>query len=377
MSVQNSAEWQDLFVAGDQSSSKATINVSMILRSGQPLLILPADSKTASRALALYSAQTPKARLAKSLLALALKWNLPLRLPHRAVTVSLEEPFARFLAQFVGGRGLPRLAILSGNPKADGRRFVILVFNEKHEPAAVVKAGIGESAIRLVEDEASFLASVPRSTQGAPRLRETFRSPRVHALALDFLPGRSPDKKDEAGIEPLLTSWIDPNRITTIRELPAWQRLAGKSGPESPGWKEWGRLAETSCHPVIYHGDFAPWNIKTSNGVWQVLDWERGELTGVPGWDWFHYVIQGAVLIRREPVDALVERVERMLGSESFKRYVALAKINGMEQSLVLAYLNYSMQILRQTEELPRIQSLLKHLSEKWSDGEDYRLRRG
>ena len=122
-------------------------------------------------------------------------------------------------------------------------------------------------------------------------------------------------------------------------------------------------------HPVIYHGDFAPWNIKVSHGSWHALDWERGELSGIPGWDWFHYVIQSAVLIKREPVDQLVARVERMLASQNFMRYADRAKITGTERMLLLAYLNYSVQILKQTEELPRVQSLLSSLSANWAKG--------
>ena len=367
MSGQHPAAWQDLFIAGDQSSPKTTIKVRIIQRSGQPFLVLPAHDGLAAKALALYPAQTLPARLAKFALALAFNLKLPLASTGLSLPINLEQPFAAFLTQTAGTRGFPRFAILTGNSRAEGRRFVILLFNENNQPIAAVKAGIGESAIRLIEQEVSFLTAVPGSIPGTPRLRSTFRSPLLHALALDYFPGQSPAPDDVAGVESLLSSWIDAVRMIPISKIPAWQRLAACVDPDSTAW---GQLKGIVCRPVIYHGDFAPWNIKVSRGSWQALDWERGELIGIPGWDWFHYVIQSAVLIKREPVDRLAARVERLLASDCFTRYAARAKIAGSERLLVLAYLNYGIQILKQTEGLSRVQSLLNNLSAIWQKGE-------
>lgn len=363
MSGQNPAVWQDLFFANDHSAPRTLIKVRIIQRSGQPFLILPAHSHLASQAFALYPAQTFLARLARFSLGLALSLKLPAAGPAFSLHINCEEPFATFLTQVAGGPPFPRFAILTGNPKAEGRRFVILLFNANNQPVAVIKAGIGDSAIRLIEQEASFLTSVPPNTPGTPRLCSAFRSSRLHALALDFFPGHSPRPNEIFRLESLLTSWIDSTRMVPIIQLPAWQRLAGWLDARSPAWQQ---LNDAVCHPVIYHGDFTPWNVKVIRGSWQALDWERGELAGIPGWDWFHYVIQSAVLINREPVERLVIRVEHMLASESFTRYAAGAGITGMEQLLVLGYLYYSVHILKQTEELSRIQTLLERLSAIW-----------
>jgi hypothetical protein len=363
MSVPEPAAWQELFVPGDLSNPGAVIHVSLIQRAGRPFLVLPADAATAARALVLYAAQTPRARLAKSLLTLALRLKLPLGLPALAVPVEHDEPFAAFLTRNAGGHAFPRFAILLGNPLADGPRFIFLLFNERNEPVAVVKAGMGASAVALIEHEAKFLAAVPPHTRGVPRLRATLRTERVHALALDFIPGDSADPDAEAEVEKLLTSWVDTTRTVKISELPAWQRLTAACGASSPGEKTWSELANVECHPALYHGDFAPWNLKAAPDGWRALDWERGEPAGVPGWDWFHFVIQHAVLVRRESPAALAARVERLLASPGFVRYAARAKIAGHERPLVLAYLNYSLQILKQTEQLPRVQALLEHLA--------------
>lgn len=50
-----------------------------------------------------------------------------------------------------------------------------------------------------------------------------------------------------------------------------------------------------------------------------VLDWERGELAGIPAWDWFHFVLQPAILVAREDTAALVRRLEGLLASADFQ----------------------------------------------------------
>lgn len=369
MPDQSPASWQDLFVVGEPSGPRESFKVRVVRRSGRPFLILPENASAAVQGLALYAAQSRRARLAKSLLAAVLKLRLPAGLPVQSVTVDPREPFAAFLGQTAGGRHFPRLAILCGNPRAAGRRFIILLFDQTNRPAAVVKAGVGESAARLIDSEASFLNSVRRDLPGVPRLRSTFQSARIRAFALDFFPGRSPGPGDDAGLESLLSSWIDASRTVRLVELPPWQRLAASMGPNAPAWMSSPQLQKAICRPVLFHGDFAPWNVKISGNTWHVLDWEQGEELGVPGWDWLHYVIRGAVLVWREPVAELGARVERLLASERFARYAAQAGISGIEQLLALAYLNYSIRILRQTEELARVESLLKWLLIKWGRG--------
>src|SRR5262249_49195183 len=117
-------------------------------------------------------------------------------------------------------------------------------------------------------------------------------------------------------------------------------------------------------HPTIQHGDFAPWNIKISpQGIWTVLDWERGELEGIPGWDWFHYIIQPAILVEHVSTSGLVQRIENHLTTDSFKHYAADAGIHGLERLLLLAYLLYMVQVIQPSEGLAETRELLDALA--------------
>jgi len=240
------------------------------------------------------------------------------------------------------------------------------LFDEAGRPVTVVKAGADEEARRLVAHEADFLESWPEDIPGAPRLVERFDYSHVRALAVDFVPGLPPKSEEYTGLEKTLSPWVNTRRKVKFAELPGWQRLCADAGVHFAGWNFWSELDKAECHPAIYHGDFAPWNIKVIADGWLALDWERGETEGVPGWDWFHFVIQHALLVRRESVERLEARVSRALGSEEFTRYAILARIKGVERQLFVAYLNYTLQVLKQTEELPRLQSLLNRLAQKW-----------
>ena len=256
------------------------------------------------------------------------------------------------------------MGILAGNPGSEGQRFLLLVFDASQRPVAVVKAGLSEQAKALIEKEESFLAAVPANTMAVPRLRATFESPRLRALALDFFAGDSPRPQHEAALPPLLESWIDPNRTIAVSDTPDWARLEKACSGNNLFPAIAAQLRGRTVQSAIHHGDFAPWNIKVSPaGAWTVLDWERGELTGIPGWDWFHYVIQSAILVGHLPTSALVQRVESLLNSAAFRQYAARAGIAGCERELVLAYLLHVVEVIKPSEGLAPTRELLHALS--------------
>jgi hypothetical protein len=283
-----------------------------------------------------------------------------------------EDPFVEFLSSLTGAAParVPELGILAGNPASAGRRFVVVVFDAGQRPAGVVKAGLSGPARALIQKEQSFLEAVS-GAPGVPRLRGTFQSSRLQALALDYFAGDSPRPRHDAALPALLWSWVDVKRTVTLSETPEWRRLEAAAAA-SPSWPALARrLRARALHPVLAHGDLAPWNIKLSpQGAWTVLDWERGEQTGIAGWDWFHYIIQRAILVERRPLARLVGRVEELLSSEPFRRYAAQAGIAGFERELVLAYLLYSAEVVKPAEGLGQTRELLNAVMDKGGLGQ-------
>ncbi len=358
--------WEALFTPPAGPGQGVRVGMRLLKKGGQPFLLLPGQPRCAAATLDLYPAQTGRARAARTLFRCLLRASLPLGTEPVALAVALEDPFVGFLSSLAGTptQGLPALGILAGNPRSPGQRFLLLVFDAGHKPVAVVKAGLSERAKVLIEQEERFLAAVPGQMQAVPRLRATFESPRLRALALDFFPGDSPRPRHEGALPALLASWVDPKRTIVLFDTPDWKRLQEAASANRLFPVVAGRLRGRTIQPAIYHGDLAPWNIKVSpTGAWTVLDWERGEPTGIPGWDWFHYVIQSGILVGRRSAPVLVQRVESLLRSDAFQQYAARAGILGCERDLVLAYLLHVVEVLKPSEGLAASRELLNALS--------------
>ncbi|MEK7706668.1 MAG: hypothetical protein AAB380_01570, partial [Verrucomicrobiota bacterium] len=226
MITQPAGDWRELFAPCVAGGAQVTIELNVVRRGGQLFLLLPAETRLAAKALALYPAQTAKARAAKLLFNFALCVGLKPRLEKISLPLAEDDPFARFLAQTAKlPEGiLPRFAILAGNPRAEGRRFVFLLFNAGGEPVAVVKAGHSDAARRLLAHEENFLQAAPTQLRGLPKLRATYYSQRAQAFALDFLCGHPPHLDDTKPLAELLTSWVTVSGLVAMKNLGVWQR---------------------------------------------------------------------------------------------------------------------------------------------------------
>ena len=359
--------WEDLLVC--EGAAGIRIKARVLRKQGRPFLLLPLQSRAAIASLDLYPAQTPRARLAMSLWRRLLQASVPLGMQKVSFVVQRDDPFIRFLAAQSGTKtdGPPTLGALAGNPASDGQRFLLLVFDDAQKPVAVVKTGMTDRAKDLVAKEQSVLKKIGGKAKGVPRLRGEFRTERLCALAIDFVAGDSPQGYAETTVSSLLTSWVDSTQSVPLSQTQDWLRLAAavQAGGAASNFVQ--QLRDRVVHPVLQHGDFAPWNIKVSpTGDWTVLDWERGELVGIPGWDWFHYLIQPAILVDALPTTELIQMIERLLASPAFKRYAALTSLTGSEQQLVLAYLHHAASVIKPSEGLLATRELLNALGSRW-----------
>jgi hypothetical protein len=338
----------------------------LVLKRGRPFLLLPEQKSAAVDALNLYPAQSRKAQAAQTLLRWLLKSSLPYSGERLSLAISPDDPFAEFLVSMAGLEkgGVPVFAILAGNPASEGQRFLALVFDEGQRPVAVVKVGLSEAAQELIAREASFLSAVSGKANGLPKLRGRCDTPQWRALALDFYEGKPPPMRlDRAGVA-LLTSWADTREKLPLSQTATWGRIQSAVGRKGAWERVSASLHERVVPKTLQHGDFAPWNIKVSPaGTWTVLDWERGEEAGMPGWDWFHYVIQPAILVGRLATADLVRLVDGLLQSEAFKSYAALTGIAGCEPELVIAYLWYVTEVIKPSEGLGEARELLRTLT--------------
>lgn len=361
--------WQLLFAPDASSGPPVTVAMLLLSKRGQPLLLLPRTPRPARIGLELYPAQTMRSRLVRWLAAWALQARLPVGIAPVEVNLAPEDVFVRWLADRarVAFGGIPHFAVLAGNPNSPGQRFILLLFDPTGYPVAIVKVGVSEAARKLIEQERQFLESTPTGTPAIPRLRGTFAGKKQQAIALEFLPGRSPRASDEHLLPTVLGNWLRPQQPMGTTDTRFWHELSAASA-EHPIFKALAvALRNQSSSGAIVHGDFAPWNVRVSpSGDWMALDWERGNLNGPPAWDWFHYVIQKGILVQRQPVTSLALAIEGMLASKEFKKYAQVAGIIGHERALVLFYLVYQAEVIRPAEGLAKTRDLLNHLAAHW-----------
>jgi Phosphotransferase enzyme family len=359
--------WRDLF--GTHEGQGLIVEMRLLRKRGRPFLAWPGDPRMALPVLGLYPAQTLKARLAKKMLTWLVRARVPAVTEGLSLTVYRTDPFVEFLLSLSGPPAASGLGfgLLAGNPASSGQRFVVLLFDPGFQPIAVVKAGLTEAARDLIQREESFLAAVGGRRPGIPRLRGVFSSPRVRALALDFARGQAPRPWNAKALPAVLWRWVDAAREVLLSELPDWRRLHQAAAASAPWPAVGGSLGHRKVHPVIGHGDFAPWNIKVSpQGIWTALDWERGEELAIPGWDWLHYIIQPAILVEHLRIPELVARIEALLVSTAFKRYAGYTGIAGIERELALAYLLHSIRVIQPSEGLAETRELGAILAERW-----------
>jgi hypothetical protein len=356
--------WQRLFAVPKPGEKSRTVRMRVLRRNGQMFLCLPRGNKLAAQSLDLYAAQTAKARRAKAFLGAALRIGFAPGLETVIVCISTEDSFYKYLQQ-VASADEPSFAILCGNPNTPGQRFIFLLFDARGRPAAVVKAGVTAEAIGLIEREESFLNKVPRGLSGIPSLISSFTSANVRALATDFFPGKSPDARDWKMASRLLNDWVNSTRTVAVYEMSIWGRLVNSAGASlSPAARE---LGAALVSPTVLHGDFAPWNIKVRQGNWIAVDWERGELIGMPLWDWLHFTIQPMILVEKAAPAAILLKLAEFFQSAEFGHYARQARIKDVQWQLTHAYLDYCLYVLKQSEGLEQVRDLAEHLRSLFS----------
>lgn len=361
---------QDLFACAPHLGDAQQLKMRVLSKAGTALMFLPVEPGMAAAALTLYPAQRRPARCARTLLGWALNARLPLPLRETSLTIHPRDPFAQFLSTVAGSEPgqLPPLAILAGNPNAPGRRHTILVFGADKAPRAVVKAGCTEPARQLIGREQSLLVCLPEHVTHAPKVSHSFSSPQVAAFATDFFAGHSPRRQDRPRIAAMLNEWLDTTRTVRVEETEPWQQLQRACKSHGLFAQLAKKLQAAAIHPALWHGDLAPWNIRVSpaGDSMVVLDWERGQRTGLPGWDWFHYVLQPAILVGRQSAPALCRVAQQLLATDSFVAYAQRAGMAGLERELLLAYLLYGVEVLQPGQGGEPTRRLLLALSQRW-----------
>ncbi len=322
-----SASWAKL-VSGDSADVTEKRFFYLLRREGHELLAVPLSSPSSPEALALYLPQTTKARLAKLLFQLTLSSPLAGLLPALEVSLGRTE-FADFLRSLSGGR-IPQFAVLSGNPAEPGRRFIFGLLDPERKCRTIVKCATDDVGGRLIEAEAAALQTLKGKFPAIPELRAKLATTACRAFAMDFIaePSRLLTRVERIA---LAKQWIWPGAAVPLGSLAPWEAIA------HPRLDTDGAMVRS----VVFHGDFAPWNIRRSGNQWMVIDWEKASPHGPPLWDLLHYEVHEEILVNRSTTEKVRERIQSLLQHPNLQNYLANCGVNQHSELLLQGYLSH------------------------------------
>lgn len=359
---------ETLFASAGQPRQPVQFNWRLIRRKRQPFLLLPTTMTNVRVGLELYSAQRRRAKIWRAVLPLLFKTPAASLFERVHFEADASSEIMQFLAR---QSGVPANRMRASAIKFGGvpqrSRLVLLLCDETQRPVSVIKVGLNSAGRAATDQEADLLEKLPPGTLGCIHIAGRLNTPALSAFATAYFPGASP--YDDAGMEHLFQAWLNPGSFMPLASLQSWRELAAEAAEADPGaWQVLGAaLAGKTVRTTLQHGDFAPWNIRAINAQnLQVYDWERGQLQGIPGWDWFHFVVQTAILARRLSVQRVAAEVEQLLHSDRFKKYAVEAGISDFVQPLLLAYLLHQKRVVKPLEGGKRTAELFELLSARW-----------
>jgi hypothetical protein len=333
---------ETLFHSEKPSGKRLTFNWRLVTRQGRPLLLLPEDGMDLRMGLELYSAQRPLAKIWRAALPKIIRSPAASMFHRISFEVDANSEFVRFLSEQSGVsvEQLRAPAIKFGGLGEKKTRLALLLCDQTNRPTKVVKVGLNAEGRAATEREADVLAQLPAEVIGCIRMSGRQATEKWSAFATPFFPGDSPE--NDVGMEIVFHSWLKLGEATAIGEFDSWRELEKKVPVEQAEKLRalTDVLGSKKIRSTLYHGDFTPWNLRAINAMnLQAYDWEVGYLRGIPGWDWFHFIVQTSILVKRHSPERVAAELEQVIQSPRFFKYAQAAGIEKIIEPLLLAYL--------------------------------------
>ncbi len=334
------------------------------LKDGRGYLI-PLESRLAAvKSLDLYNAKPLKARLAKKLLALALRlgvggYCLPqvnlVKNGRSSESEADDATLVEYLKHMLGRNNLVT-AISLGTPSYH-RKPVLLALSADGAPLAYVKVGSTDITNALVQHEAEtlqYLATGSFNSFTSPRvLHAGWWNGRYVCVQSVLTEGRAQPVSERLARRhvDIAQEFATTNLYwSSLQESNFWRQLLQQAGlvagvayrdPLSRGIHRVEQRLDGVDLPFHFgHGDFAPWNMKAFKDKIVVFDWERASKEALPGWDLFHFMFEIMRVQGRDPWDMC----RAFFGDEGFRSgadeyFCPLSLGVGIQCSLLQLYL--------------------------------------
>jgi len=330
----------------------------------RPRVLVPlASRRAAAEAVRQYSdGMTQRARLAKAAVGLGLRSGaLQWWLRRRGLVLRAAGPLTGTLlgdhVSAVLGRSDLAAAIVLGSVRPN-RKPVVQLIGRDGQPVGYMKVGWNDLTRRLVRCEADTLrrlAAAGPATFTVPDLLHQGCWQGLDITISSALPHRLWRRGRRYAIPPLAVSReiaaMGGVEVAALRASPWWadlrrrlapvQQAVGVSGPRQGAGvldATLERLEEQAANPLAFatwHGDWGPWNLRSTPERLLVWDWERCA-DGVPlGFDLLHFGFQTALQgLGQPPVTAAATGRDR-----AAPLLAELGQRAGMEELLLTLYL--------------------------------------
>lgn len=319
---------------------------------GSPYLLLPrANRKLMLGALSMYF----PSRLTGKMYRQYLTWSVPLRgrLSMIETLPGLGEsyPHVDALMHRFPGLSADHCGVLVGLPGVRSK-LTLRLMDAGGVVHAYARIAYGKEAIDVVRREAVSLttASALLPTGTYPKLLwdAEYREPEAYCLVESAGPEQPPPPVLSRAHFSALAALKMPS---CIEWPPLLAGLTGRmldtvgSGPHLPLCRRVAAHFAASpfvrCSACLEHGDFAPWNIRTSaSGDLFLLDWEHSRQEGLPWMDAMHFAFQMAVLVRRNSPEQVARALTEVLDSPYAHDYRAsFPELDLGSKTLAIVYL--------------------------------------
>lgn len=272
----------------------------ILSRQGRILCALPQDTRTALKTLSLYQPQKLKGQLFKQVIHATTKLGTPSPfLKHWEMKYEESQSIPGVTAGFIiGSRG----------HLCD--RAVAVTMLDGHW--RVVKMAFGDKAHGILGHEAMMMRKL-RAHPYIPDMLNYEHSEYNAQLHTAWQNGKSWNSRDDSQIVDLLRSWQTNQRSRRLGDYAEWTHIHDELTKHEIWKKSVDQWAEWEFTPTIRHGDLTRPNLRQgeSGELW-VHDWERGSLSGLPGLDLAHYLLQDELYRGESPVKSLNQVISRM-----------------------------------------------------------------
>jgi len=312
-----------------------------IRRAGYLFLALPRDRRLAERVLKLYQPQRWKGLMFRGFFQFIFRFGLQRFFRRESIDIGRDSLLVKLEELGFGSD----FGFLLGNINSSNRNLIGVIELDKN--FYVVKSGRSEG-LDILQKEYEMTRQFSDLLDEVPKVESEIYFDGGYGYVCELIEGRSPKAgKDDFKIFDVLKKWLDQGLEKKLGDVGAWSEMLAGLEDQSGEAIRLSKLGERKVLSPISHGDFAPWNVIISkDDEVKVLDWEFGDLEGVPGWDAIHYRVQQLSLVDGLNDLNVYTRCLEWISGEWMNGYLKQAGLDGFGSELFGSYCYFSQHVL-------------------------------